>query len=232
VTRGVDGAALVAHQSLPLVIPVDTPELRPVDTCGAGDAFATECALAFAGGAVMSEAVQAAVQAAARFVAAGGALGLVGGVRPATSATGPSKSNGSTVVATGGCFDLLHAGHVAMLQRARQLGDRLVVLLNGDESVRRLKGHGRPLQAQADRAAVLQSLACVDEVIVFDEDTPISALRSLRPQIFVKGGDYSSTTLPEASALADWGGVVITVPYLAGRSTTGIVEHIEAGRVG
>jgi rfaE bifunctional protein nucleotidyltransferase chain/domain/rfaE bifunctional protein kinase chain/domain len=232
VTRGSDGAALVADDTLPLVVPVDAPEPNPIDTCGAGDAFAAHCALAFASGAIMSEAVQSAVQQAARFVAAGGALGLAPGLERGSPHPRPEPARSETLVATGGCFDLLHAGHVALLQRARQLGDRLVVLLNGDESVRRLKGRGRPLQAQADRAAVLRSLGCVDEVIVFDEDTPTAALRKLRPHIFVKGGDYSSTTLPEAATLEEWGGVVITVPYLAGRSTTGIVEHIEAANVG
>jgi rfaE bifunctional protein nucleotidyltransferase chain/domain/rfaE bifunctional protein kinase chain/domain len=232
VTRGSQGAVLVTEGGLPLVVPVDDPDVDPVDTCGAGDAFAAQCAVAFASGAVMSEAVQSAVQHAAGYVASGGAVGLreVEHRRPSTAR--PSHAGAAAkVVATGGCFDLLHAGHVAMLQRARQLGDRLVVLLNSDESVRRLKGPGRPIQAASDRAAVLRSLECVDDVVVFDGDTPIEALRRLRPQVFVKGADYSSATLPEVPVLAGWGGVVVTVPYLAGRSTTTIVEHIEASHV-
>jgi rfaE bifunctional protein nucleotidyltransferase chain/domain len=132
-----------------------------------------------------------------------------------------------TLVATGGCFDLLHPGHVSTLERARRLGDRLVVLLNSDASVRRLKGPGRPVQDEQDRAAVLRSLACVDDVVVFDEDTPAEALRRLRPDVFVKGGDYSSAELPEAAVLAEWGGTVLTVPFVDGRSTTGLLQRID-----
>jgi D-beta-D-heptose 7-phosphate kinase / D-beta-D-heptose 1-phosphate adenosyltransferase len=106
-----------------------------------------------------------------------------------------------------------------------------VVKLNSDESVRRLKGPGRPVQTASDRAAVLRSLGCVDDVIVFDDDTPIEALRKLRPRVFVKGGDYASATLPEVPVLAQWGGVVVTVPYLAGHSSSGIVQQIESAHV-
>jgi D-beta-D-heptose 7-phosphate kinase / D-beta-D-heptose 1-phosphate adenosyltransferase len=100
-----------------------------------------------------------------------------------------------------------------------------VVLLNSDASVRRLKGEGRPVQRAADRAAVLSSLSCVDDVVVFDEDTPVEALRRLRPDVFVKGGDYSATRLVETDVLAEWGGAVVTVPFLPGRSTTRILER-------
>ena len=127
------------------------------------------------------------------------------------------------MVATGGCFDLLHSGHVATLEAARALGDFLVVCLNSDESVRRLKGPQRPLQRVEDRARVLAALRSVDAVVVFDEDTPVEALRRIRPQVWVKGGDYSGIPLPEASVLADWGGEVVTVPYVAGKSTSEIV---------
>jgi rfaE bifunctional protein nucleotidyltransferase chain/domain len=112
-----------------------------------------------------------------------------------------------------------------MLQAARALGDRLVVLLNSDASVRRLKGPSRPLQPAADRAAVLLALDCVDEVIVFDESTPREALTRLRPDLFVKGGDYAVADLPEAEVLAAWGGAAVTVPYLSGRSTTRLVAE-------
>jgi rfaE bifunctional protein nucleotidyltransferase chain/domain len=128
-------------------------------------------------------------------------------------------------VAAGGCFDLLHAGHVAMLQAARALGDRLVVLLNSDDSVRRLKGPSRPLQPAGDRAAVLLALDCVDDVVVFDEQTPREALERLRPDLFVKGGAYAVADLPEAKAMAAWGGTAVTVPYLSGRSTTRLVDE-------
>ena len=128
------------------------------------------------------------------------------------------------MVATGGCFDLLHAGHVATLEAARALGDCLVVLVNSDSSVRRLKGSGRPLQPQQDRAQVLMALQCVDAVVIFDEDTPSRVLEELRPDVWAKGGDYSGVELPEAAVLDRWGGQVVTVPYLAGRSTTALVE--------
>jgi D-beta-D-heptose 7-phosphate kinase / D-beta-D-heptose 1-phosphate adenosyltransferase len=112
-----------------------------------------------------------------------------------------------------------------MLQSARALGDCLVVCLNGDESVRRLKGPDRPLQPAGDRAAVLLALDCVDAVVVFDEDTPVRALEELRPSIFAKGADYAGADLPEARALAGWGGQVVAVPYLQGRSTTRLLQE-------
>jgi rfaE bifunctional protein nucleotidyltransferase chain/domain len=124
------------------------------------------------------------------------------------------------VVGTGGCFDLLHAGHVSLLQAARSLGDCLIVCLNSDDSVRRLKGDGRPLNQEADRANVLAALGCVDAVTVFSEDTPCAVLERIRPDIWVKGGDYDGRDFPEAALLKNWGGVAVTVPYLSGRSTT------------
>jgi rfaE bifunctional protein nucleotidyltransferase chain/domain/rfaE bifunctional protein kinase chain/domain len=144
------------------------------------------------------------------------ALGLIGAVR----------SGGGTVVATGGCFDLLHAGHVATLRAARALGDCLVVCLNSDDSVRRLKGLERPLVPEADRVAVLEALGCVDAVVPFDERTPEAVLRRLRPDVFAKGGDYALADLPEAALLASWGGQAVVLPYLEGRSTTQLMKEV------
>jgi rfaE bifunctional protein nucleotidyltransferase chain/domain len=127
-------------------------------------------------------------------------------------------------VATGGCFDLLHAGHVATLEAARRLGDCLVVLVNSDESVRRLKGPSRPMVPVADRARVLAALECVDAVLVFDEDTPADAIRSVRPHVWAKGGDYAGYDVPEAETLREWGGQAVVLPYLQGRSTTALVQ--------
>lgn len=222
VTLGTDGALVVQGDGAPLVVPVPRPT-ADADTCGAGDAFAAAATAAFGSGSVVSEAVDAAVAAAAAFVRRGGVGGLSGvtAVPPAPQATAATR-----LVATGGCFDVLHPGHVATLQQARRLGDRLVVLVNSDESVHRLKGPGRPIQRIEDRVAVLEALECVDEVVVFDDDTPVSALRSLRPAVFVKGGDYAETHLAESDVMAEWGGTVVTVPFLAGRSTTRIVERI------
>jgi rfaE bifunctional protein nucleotidyltransferase chain/domain len=136
-----------------------------------------------------------------------------------------TRASGGTVVATGGCFDLLHAGHVRVLQQARALGDCLVVLLNSDESVRRLKGPERPLVTAPDRAAVLLALGCVDAVIVFDEDTPIDALSEVRPDVWAKGGDYAVADLPEAPVVESWGGQAVVLPYLTGRSTTLLIQE-------
>jgi D-beta-D-heptose 7-phosphate kinase / D-beta-D-heptose 1-phosphate adenosyltransferase len=133
------------------------------------------------------------------------------------------------LVATGGCFDVLHAGHVATLEAARSLGDALVVLLNSDDSVRRLKGAGRPLHSQHDRARVLLGLSCVDAVVVFDEDDPRDALRRLQPDVWAKGGDYEDTDLPEAGLVRSWGGRVVLLPYLSGRSTTAVLQSISTG---
>ncbi|MFE9233735.1 PfkB family carbohydrate kinase [Cellulosimicrobium funkei] len=135
------------------------------------------------------------------------------------------RAAGGTVVATGGCFDILHAGHVATLEAAARLGDHLVVLLNGDASVRRLKGPQRPVVGQADRARVLAALDCVAAVVVFDEDDPRAALDRLRPDVWAKGGDYTEETLPEAETVRRHGGRVVVLPYVDGRSTTSILER-------
>jgi D-beta-D-heptose 7-phosphate kinase/D-beta-D-heptose 1-phosphate adenosyltransferase len=136
------------------------------------------------------------------------------------------RDNGGTVVATGGCFDLLHAGHVRSLAAARELGDCLIVCLNSDDSVRRLKGPERPIISQQDRAELLLAMECVDAVMVFDEDTPEAALERLRPDIWVKGGDYKGARLPEADLVEKWGGRCLTVPYHPARSTTGLADAL------
>jgi D-beta-D-heptose 7-phosphate kinase / D-beta-D-heptose 1-phosphate adenosyltransferase len=208
-----------------------------VDPCGAGDRFAVTAALELARDRLPSEAVAAAVLSASAYVAQGGPAGLfatsslpVDGAPESraelVSAADVSalldgvRAGGGTVVAAGGCFDLLHAGHIATLQSARSLGDCLVVCLNSDASVRRLKGPQRPLVGQADRARVLNALECVDAVVVFDEDTPAEILDRLRPHIWVKGGDYAGVEVPEAAVLERWGGQVVTLSYLPGRSTS------------
>lgn len=233
VTLGESGALLGQGDSPPAVVPA--PAVHATDPCGAGDCFAATAALALLGGALTSEAVQEAVAGAATYVAAGGAATW----RPSAPSAPPTDASaedlvarvraaGGTVVATGGCFDLLHAGHVATLRAARSLGDCLVVCLNSDSSVRGLKGPSRPLQGQDDRATVLTALADVDAVVVFDEATPEEALRRLRPDVWVKGGDYAGVDLPEAPLLAEWGGQAVVVPYLQGRSTTGLVAAATA----
>ncbi|HST66477.1 MAG TPA: D-glycero-beta-D-manno-heptose 1-phosphate adenylyltransferase, partial [Mycobacteriales bacterium] len=235
VTLGADGALLVSAgpDEVPLAVPA--PVSAPAaDPCGAGDRFAATVAGKLATGALPSEAVTAGVAAASAYVAAGGPASLAAPTAPAPPRAGApadvaevvrrTRAAGGTVVATGGCFDLLHAGHVATLAAARRLGDCLVVCLNSDESVRRLKGEGRPLVPERDRVRVLEALGAVDAVTVFGEDTPLAVLERIRPDVWVKGGDYSASALPETELLAGWGGEVVVVPYLAGRSTTGLVE--------
>jgi D-beta-D-heptose 7-phosphate kinase / D-beta-D-heptose 1-phosphate adenosyltransferase len=236
VTIGARGALLFVGPDAPRLVTA-TP-VKGTDTCGAGDSFAAAAATALADGGLPAEAVAQAVAAASRFVTAGGAAAFdalkLDGPGPdhpdhaepdhLTARLDSVRAAGGTVVATGGCFDLLHSGHVATLEAARALGDFLVVCLNSDESVRRLKGPQRPLQGIEDRARVLSALRSVDAVVVFDEDTPIEMLRRIRPQVWVKGGDYSGIQLPEASILSEWGGEVVTVPYVAGKSTTEIVS--------
>jgi rfaE bifunctional protein nucleotidyltransferase chain/domain len=134
------------------------------------------------------------------------------------------RAAGGRLVAAGGCFDLLHAGHVDLLRRARALGDALVVLLNDDRSVRRLKGPTRPIVPAEDRAALLLALECVDAVAPFGEDTPERVLREVRPHVFCKGGDYEGRTLPEERVLAEWGGRLVVLPLVEGRSTTRLVD--------
>ncbi|MEE6310088.1 PfkB family carbohydrate kinase [Plantactinospora veratri] len=156
------------------------------------------------------------------------------GPRAAGEVVARVRAAGGTVVATGGCFDLLHAGHVATLEAARQLGDCLVVCVNSDDSVAGLKGPDRPLVRHADRARLLAALGCVDAVVVFDESTPHAALAWLRPDIWVKGGDYGTGAdgpdLPEAEIMHRWGGHTVVVPYLDGRSTTGMIAAARADR--
>lgn len=130
------------------------------------------------------------------------------------------------VVFTNGCFDLLHRGHVEYLFAARRLGDALVVGLNSDDSVRRLKGAERPLVPQADRALVLAGLACVDAVTIFEEDTPRDLIAALLPDVLVKGGDYSVEQVVGGEEVRAHGGEVVILSFLEGRSTTSIVQKI------
>jgi len=226
VTLGSRGAVLVEGDGSPLVVPATAA--AGGDPCGAGDRFASAAAGFLADGALPSEAVTAAVAAASAFVAAGATS-----PSPAPTDAGMDafdladrvRAGGGTVVATGGCFDLIHAGHVGVLESARSLGDCLVVCLNSDDSVRRLKGKDRPLQGQADRARVLLALGCVDALVVFDEHTPEAVLRRLRPGVWAKGADYALGRLPEAALVAGWGGQAVVLPYLEGRSTTRLLQE-------
>jgi rfaE bifunctional protein nucleotidyltransferase chain/domain/rfaE bifunctional protein kinase chain/domain len=246
VTRGADGAVLAGPDGPLTAVPAECVPLG--DPCGAGDRFAVRATEVLAAGGSAPEAVRAAVASASAFVAAGGAASVC---FPAATDSSPGRfattdpmhdrsattdpidlvarvrARGGTVVVTGGCFDLLHPGHIQTLQSARALGDCLVVCLNSDRSVRRLKGPTRPVVAGEDRAAVLSALSCVDAVVVFEEDTPARVLRELRPDVWVKGGDYAAADLPEAEVLAEWGGRAIVLPFVEGRSTTRLIEEAQ-----
>lgn len=230
-----DRGALLSYGDHPLLVPA--PARHSGDSCGAGDQFAAAAAGLLADGALPENAVRGAVAAATGYVAAGGAAALAfpdrAAPRPPSAARGEDaerlvarvRAAGGTVVATGGCFDLLHAGHVGLLQAARRTGDCLVVCLNSDASVRRRKGPGRPINPLADRVRVLRALECVDAVAVFDEDTPEELLERLRPDVWVKGGDYALADLPEAALVESWGGQAVLLPYLDGRSSSRIAER-------
>jgi rfaE bifunctional protein nucleotidyltransferase chain/domain len=130
------------------------------------------------------------------------------------------------VVFTNGVFDLLHPGHVDVLLGARRAGDVLVVGLNNDASVRRLKGPQRPVRSEAERAYVLAALAMVDCVVVFEQDTPLELIRLLRPDVLVKGGDYTEATIVGAADVRSWGGDVLVIPLTPGQSTTSIIRKL------
>jgi rfaE bifunctional protein nucleotidyltransferase chain/domain len=136
------------------------------------------------------------------------------------------KAAGKTIVFTNGCFDILHAGHVRYLTAARQLGDCLIVGLNSDCSVRKLKGPTRPINAEEDRAEVLAGLAAVDFVVLFWEKTAEETVAVIKPDIYVKGGDYCVEQLPEAVIVAQYGGKTVLIPEVPGRSSSNIIQKI------
>lgn len=248
VTAGEQGAYLAAAADVAFL---PAPPAVDGDACGAGDRFAATAAVALARGSGLPEAVGAAVAEAAAWVAAGGVAGVL--ADPAPDGPGPQpdgraaassdghpdpvaalaarlRARGGALVATGGCFDLVHTGHVATLEAARRLGGALVVLLNSDASVRRLKGPDRPVVGAADRARVLEALGCVDAVLVFDEDDPRALLDRLRPDVWVKGADHDGAPLPEAAVVERHGGRVLLLPYLDGRSTTSLIQRTGRSR--
>lgn len=251
VTLGEGGALLHTGEAVPFLAPAEAIR-GPHDSCGAGDCFAAAAAQVLRSGGLLTEAVTEAVRQATSFVRQGGASAAPGSsvprddvqVHPVPSIpltddlqdadawrmVAEVRARGGRIVATGGCFDLLHAGHVGLLREARRLGDCLVVCLNSDDSVRALKGPRRPLVPAEDRARILTALECVDAVVIFDEPTPAAVLERLRPDVWVKGGDYSPDDLTEAPVVRRHGGEVVLLPYLIRRSTTALVAAA-GGRV-
>jgi D-beta-D-heptose 7-phosphate kinase/D-beta-D-heptose 1-phosphate adenosyltransferase len=138
------------------------------------------------------------------------------------------RKQGRRILFTNGCFDILHRGHITYLNRAKTLGDVLVVAVNDDGSVQRLKGPTRPINPLEDRAQVLAALSCVDHIVPFSGDSPTDALRAVRPDVYVKGGDYTYDSLPEAPLVEELGGEVRILPFMEDRSTTGMIDRIRA----
>jgi D-beta-D-heptose 7-phosphate kinase/D-beta-D-heptose 1-phosphate adenosyltransferase len=239
VTLDCEGA-LVFERDRPLYRTFAKTE-RHTRVAGAGDTFAAAMALALAAGADAPAAADLATAASSVVVGKDGTATCdVAELRALVSPSHKSlagrgelvdcvaahRRQGRRVVFTNGCFDILHRGHISYLSQAKALGDVLIVGVNSDEGIRRLKGPARPINTLEDRLQVLAALSCVDHVISFDEDTPHDLIRSVGPDTFVKGGDYTRETLPEAKLVEELGGRVEILPFLADRSTTTIIAKI------
>jgi rfaE bifunctional protein nucleotidyltransferase chain/domain len=243
VTLDADGAVLVERGAV-----TARTRTRPVPAAcatGGGDAYAAAFTLALAGGATVPEAGELAQRAAeiavsgtgtGTAVCPAGDLAAVTG-RPAVVVDPPVlarlvagyRAGGRRIVFTNGCFDVLHRGHVGYLAEAARLGDVLIVAVNSDASVRRLKGPGRPVNPVEDRVAVLAALESVDHVVTFAEDSPRDLIELVRPDLYVKGGDYPPELIPEAPLVRRLGGEVRALDYLPDRSTSEIIQRIRAG---
>ena len=245
ITRGDAGLSLITPGDAPRHLPAQAREVY--DVSGAGDTVCALFALALGAGVSLDDA------AALANLAAGVVVGKLGTsvvddgellhamragawsaaeakviTRAALAARVESwRSRGLRIGFTNGCFDLLHPGHVSLLEQARAACDRLVVGLNSDASARRLKGDGRPVQGEAARAQVLASLACVDAVLLFEEDTPLGVIEAMRPDVLVKGADYSRDEVVGGDFVEGYGGSVLLAAIADGHSTTGTVEKIQ-----
>jgi len=243
VTRAEDGMSLVEASGVHH-FPAEAAEVY--DVSGAGDTVVATLAAGMAAGLALPLAVRLANIAAGIVVGkVGTAVAREGDLLAAVSPQGGAlrkvvtreqaaeqverwRQRGWRVGFTNGCFDLLHPGHVHLLEQARAHCDRLVVGLNSDASVRRLKGPSRPVQPEAARAAVLGSVAAVDLVCIYDEDTPEATLAALRPDLLVKGADYTIETVVGADLVQSYGGRVMLAEILAGFSTTATVQRLRS----
>lgn len=243
ITRSEEGMSLFSRTAEPVHIPTVAREV--FDVSGAGDTVIAVLAAGMATGASIVEAARLANIAAGIAVSKLGTstvapAEIINAVALASSDRDSKiknrdvlailieaeKSRGKKIVFTNGCFDLLHAGHVKYLQKARNLGDLLVLGLNSDASVRRLKGEKRPLIGEDERANILAALDCIDYVVVFDEDTPIELITALKPNILVKGGDYTPEGVVGKELVESYGGRVELVSFVDGKSTTNIIERV------
>lgn len=211
------------------------------ETIGAGDTFSSAAVLALSAGATARTAVELA-SAAASVVLEKEGTGICSNKELKSYFNGDQKfitsldelagkveelkSANRKIVFTNGCFDILHRGHVTFLNQAKALGDILVVGLNTDESIRKVKGYGRPINTLEDRLAVLSALHCVSYLIAFEENSPVKILKSLKPDLFVKGGTYTIDSLPEGKLVESLGGEVRIIPFVTGLSTTKLIEKI------
>jgi D-beta-D-heptose 7-phosphate kinase/D-beta-D-heptose 1-phosphate adenosyltransferase len=241
--------ALTLDQDGAVVFQAGKPAIRTFtqpnphsQAAGAGDTYVAALALALAAGGDTAASAEIAAAAAAVVVAKDGTSccsltelrnRLAGreqhaGLEALLPHLNDSRRRGQRIVLTNGCFDILHRGHITYLSQARALGDLLVVGLNTDESIRRLKGPERPLNTLEDRMQVLAALTCVDHVVAFDEDTPHRIVKAIRPHVFVKGGDYTRDRLPEAALVEELGGRVEILPLVRERSTTKLISRIRA----
>lgn len=242
-TRSEEGMSVFAADGEVMHLPTDAREV--FDVSGAGDTVVAVIGAALGGGLALNEAARLANQAAGIVVGKLGtstvsptevlndftrrhspAEGKILPRKELTTLLDPLRRAGKTIVFTNGCFDLLHAGHVKYLQQARALGDLLVLGLNSDASIRRLKGEKRPLLDESERAQILAALDCVDYLTIFDEDTPLELLQVVRPKILVKGGDYLPDEVVGKELVERDGGRVELIQFVDGKSTTGIVEKI------
>jgi D-beta-D-heptose 7-phosphate kinase / D-beta-D-heptose 1-phosphate adenosyltransferase len=240
-SRGADGVSVLTD-GIATTIPTQAQEV--FDVSGAGDTMVALLAAGLANGLPPTESATLANLGAGIVVGKVGTVpvlldelrdrftasqhGCVGKVMTWTQAAERItawRQAGRAVVFTNGCFDLLHPGHVRLLEQAQAAGDRLVVGLNSDDSVRRLKGPTRPVNSQADRAQVLAALASVDAVVVFDQDTPLELITALRPQILVKGADYQESAIVGAAEVKSWGGRVVRVDLVPGKSSTAMINR-------
>jgi D-beta-D-heptose 7-phosphate kinase/D-beta-D-heptose 1-phosphate adenosyltransferase len=242
VTRSEQGMTLLRRGEAALHMPARAREV--FDVTGAGDTVISTLAAALAAGETMPNAVGLSNLAAGIVIGKLGTAAIsapelrravqreqgsergVVGVEQLAQAVDDARADGERIVFTNGCFDIIHAGHVGYLEEARGLGDRLIVAINDDASVSRLKGPGRPINSVERRMTVLAGLGAVDWVVSFAEDTPEALLRALKPDILVKGGDYSVDQVVGAQLVHSWGGEVKVLNFVESCSTTAIVKRI------
>lgn len=248
-TLGPDGMGLFEKKGAGRFFPTAAQEV--FDVSGAGDTVVAVFTAALLGGLLPEEAARLSNYAGALQVAHLGAVGVgiaeiesglakeaghteskIIGIEEAAEISEALRKRKKKVVFTNGCFDLLHYGHIKYLQKARKLGHSLMVGLNSDSSVRKLKGRGRPLIGEDDRAHILAALDCVDHVIIFGEPTPIKLINKIKPGVLVKGGDYKIDQIVGHTEVKKWGGSVKTINYIKGSSTTGLIQKIIRTRRG